>query len=159
MIPDQVVQRFRAVLQSKKLKYTPQRRAILQELFINEMHRECEDLYDALKRNGQNVSRATVYRTLDILQANGFARKLDLGDGRVRYERILDNAHHDHLICIQCCKIQEYLDDVIENRQLEICRSFGFKPVRHVHQIYGICQDCQNQNTLADSEKKYEDKL
>ena len=93
--------------------------------------------------SGQKVSRATVYRTIDVLVKNNLVRKLELGDGRNRYENKLDSSHHDHIICIQCGKINEFMDEDIENLQDEIAKKYQFKIVRHIHQIFGLCKDCK----------------
>jgi len=88
------------------------------------------------------VSRATVYRTIDVLVKNNLVRKLDLGDGRARYENKMDTAHHDHLICVQCGKIEEFMDNVIENQQEVIVENFGYRLIRHIHQLFVICDEC-----------------
>ena len=69
-------------------------------------------------------------------------RKLELGDGRARYEHKMDIAHHDHLICVQCGKIEEFMDNMIENRQEMIVQKFGYKLIRHIHQLFVICDEC-----------------
>jgi Fe2+ or Zn2+ uptake regulation protein len=106
-------------------------------------HRDAEEIYLSLRNKGENVSRATLYRTIDVLVKNRLVRKLELGDGRARYENKINSAHHDHLICIQCGKIEEFMDDEIEARQNDIVKDFGFKMIRHIHQLFVICNDCQ----------------
>jgi Fur family ferric uptake transcriptional regulator len=70
-------------------------------------------------------------------------RKMDIGDGRARYESKVDSLHHDHLICTSCCKIVEFLDHDIENIQDEIARRYHFKLQRHIHQLFGLCKKCR----------------
>ena len=78
---NKLLSKFKDVLRKEGLKITPQRIAVLKEIMRNKGHRESEDVYMAIKTRKDHVSRATVYRTLDILVLHGFARKLNLGDG------------------------------------------------------------------------------
>ena len=138
----QILNNFKEILKGEGLKFTPQRVAVLEEIIKDHGHRECEDIYLALRREGKYVSRATVYRTMDILVKNSFARKMELGDGRARYESKVDSPHHDHLICISCGMIVEFVDQSIEDRQNEIAKHCHFKLQRHIHQLFGICRKC-----------------
>ena len=70
-------------------------------------------------------------------------RKLELGDGKARYENKIDSSHHDHLICVKCGKIEEFMDDKIESIQDDIVKSLGFKMIRHIHQLFVLCDKCQ----------------
>ena len=143
MIDDKLLDNFKTVLQRNGLKITPQRITVLEEIIKDKGHRESEDIYLAIKRRKTNVSQATVYRTLDILVQNKFIGKLNLGDGRARYESKIDRIHHDHLICIRCRKIIEFMDQDIENLQEKIAKKYKFSLQRHVHQLFGICEKCQ----------------
>jgi len=143
MANQKLLNQFKENLREDGLKFTPQRLAILEEIINNESHRECEEIYLALKKRGSNVSRATVYRTMDILVKNGFARKMELGDGRSRYESKVNSPHHDHLICTSCGNIVEFLNQDIENLQEEIAKHYHFKFQRHIHQLFGICKKCR----------------
>ena len=134
---------FRSILRDKGLKYTPQRVAVFQEIIKGRDHRECEDIYLAIKQNGKHVSRATVYRTMDMLVKNNFARKMELGDGRARYESKVGSPHHDHLICTSCGEIVEFLDQDIEDIQDKIAKHHHFILQRHIHQLFGICKKCR----------------
>ena len=133
---------LKKVLKKEGLRYTHQRQAVWDELSASDEHRDAEEIYLALYNSGLKVSRATVYRTIDVLVKNNLVRKLDLGDGRARYEHKMDTAHHDHLICIQCGKIDEFMDNIIENRQEIIVENLGYKLIRHIHQLFVICDEC-----------------
>jgi len=133
---------LKKALKKDGLRYTHQRQAIWDELSASDEHRDAEEIYLALYNSGLKVSRATVYRTIDVLVKNNLVRKLDLGDGRARYENKMDTAHHDHLICVQCGKIEEFMDNVIENRQEVIVENFGYRLIRHIHQLFVICDEC-----------------
>ena len=139
----QLLSQFRDILRRDGLKFTPQRIAVLEEIIKDRGHRDCEDIYLSLKEMGNHVSRATVYRTLDILVKNGFARKMDLGDGRARFESKVESPHHDHLICTSCGNIIEFLDQDVEDLQEKIAKRYHYKLQRHVHQLFGICKTCR----------------
>ena len=143
MADQKLLNRFKEALTKEGLKYTPQRTAVLEEIIKDKGHRESEEIYLALKKKGQHVSRATVYRTMDILVNNGFARKMNLGDGRARYESKVNSPHHDHLVCMDCGLIVEFMDQKIEDLQNEIAIQYEFQLKRHIHQLFGLCKKCQ----------------
>ena len=143
MINQKIINQFKDSLREDRLKYTPQRLAVLEEIVNNESHRECEEIYLALKKRGSDVSRATVYRTMDILVKNGFARKIEFGDGRARYENKINSPHHDHLVCTSCGSIVEFLNQDIEDIQEQIAKNYHFILQRHIHQLFGICKKCR----------------
>ena len=143
MADQKLLNRFKEALKKEGLKYTPQRTAILEEIIKDKGHRESEEIYLALKKRGQHVSRATVYRTMDILVNKGFARKMNLGDGRSRYESKVNSPHHDHLVCLDCGLIVEFMDQKIEDLQDEIAIQYEFQLKRHIHQLFGLCKKCQ----------------
>jgi len=128
--------RFSDALQNEKLKLTSQRLAIFDEVIYGEKHRECEEICASLKRKKNNVSRATVYRTLDILIKYDFVRKMDIGDGRIRYESKIGHPHHDHMICVETGKIIEFVSDEIELIQDKIAEEKGYKIIKHIHQLF-----------------------
>ena len=80
---------------------------------------------------------------IDVLVKNKLVRKLELGDGKALYENKVDAAHHDHMICVQCGKIEEFVNDDIEKIQDEIVKKFDYKMIRHIHQLFVLCDKCQ----------------
>jgi Fur family ferric uptake transcriptional regulator len=80
---------------------------------------------------------------MDILVNNGYARKMEIGDGRTRYEIKMGSPHHDHLICTSCGKIVEFVDQEVEDLQHEIATRYHFKLQRHIHHLFGICRKCR----------------
>lgn len=145
-IPRKHLDKFKQVLQEEQLRFTSQRRAILEDMLESDGHRECDDIYYSLKEKGFSVSRATIYRTLELLEDAGFVRKLQIGDGRARYENRLSGGHHDHLICLECEKIVEFSDREIELRQQAISEEYGFQLLRHSHHLFGLCADCRDRH-------------
>lgn len=130
-------------LKKEGLRYTNQRQAVWDEIKSNEDHRDAEEIYSALRKNNLNVSRATVYRTIDVLYKNNLIRKIELGDSPAKYENKVNSDHHDHIICVQCGKIEEFVDETIEARQDAIIDKMGLKMIRHIHQLFVLCNDCQ----------------
>ena len=124
------------ILKSEGLRYTEQRKAIWDEIRQSKEHRDAEDIYLKLKSNGVKVSRATVYRTIDVLVKNRLVRKMDVGEGRSLFEPRLDDKHHDHMICIDTGDIIEFYNEELENLQDKIAGEYGYKVVRHVHQLF-----------------------
>ncbi|NWJ42731.1 transcriptional repressor [Marine Group I thaumarchaeote] len=146
MTNKELINNFKTVLKTENMKFTPQRLLVLKEMVNSKEHRECEEIYLALRKAGNNVSRATVYRTMDILVKHDFARKLDIGDGKSRYETKINHPHHDHMICIECGSITEFMNDDIEDLQDDICKQFDFKLIRHIHQLFGVCKKCSKKS-------------
>jgi len=124
------------ILKSEGLRYTEQRKAIWEEIRNSNEHRDAEDIYLKLKSNGVRVSRATVYRTIDVLVKNRLVRKMDVGEGRSLFEPRLDDKHHDHMICIDTGNIIEFYNEELENLQDKIAEENGYEVVRHVHQLF-----------------------
>tara|TARA_Y100000996_G_C22530657_1_gene646297 strand:+ start:863 stop:1282 length:420 start_codon:yes stop_codon:yes gene_type:complete len=131
-----IINDFKAALKKERMKFTDQRYMVLKFLFDNKGHFECEDIISRLKKKNKKVSRATVYRTLDILVKYDFARKLVLDDGVARYENKIDSPHHDHMICIDTGDIIEFECDEIERLQDEIAAEKGYEVIKHVHQLF-----------------------
>ncbi|OUW63034.1 MAG: hypothetical protein CBD58_00745 [bacterium TMED198] len=131
-----VLDKFKRILKSENLKVTPQRLSILKEAVMPKGHRDIEQIMHDLIDSGIKVSRATLYRTLDILHTNGFIRKMNIGDGADRYETKIDSPHHDHMICIETGKIIEFTSDKIESIQEKIAKDNGYKIVKHIHQLF-----------------------
>jgi len=134
---------FRDYLKAKGLKFTPERRLILEGVFSFSGHFNIEKLYDKLHRKTGALSLATIYRTLPHLIESGLIREVMRCQNRPQYEKSFGYPHHDHLVCIKCGKIFEFKDDGIEKLQERVCRKYGFKPTEHRLGIRGYCKNCQ----------------
>ncbi len=144
-MPKATNQDLKKMLRDHELKATSQRIALLKLLNNTYKHFDAEELYLELHKRQKNVSRATIYRSLEALVDQELVNKLDFGDGRMRYECSRGgDDHHDHLICEQCGKIVEFLNIEIEAQQLAVCEENGFLPTTHTMYIFGICADCRN---------------
>ena len=129
------------ILKSEGLRYTKQRQQVWDEIRRSSEHRDAEQIYTqinkiARQKQDLKVSRATVYRTIDVLVKNNLVRKMELGDGRALYEHKIDDGHHDHIICVETGKIIEFYDEDLESLQENIVKKHGYELVRHVHQLF-----------------------
>jgi Fur family ferric uptake transcriptional regulator len=141
---------FEQRLRQRGLRMTPGRRAILDYAVRHLGHFDAEELLDTLRHDGVSVSRATVYRTLGHLVEMGLLRRHPMGDRGAFYEGSLGREHHEHLVCVECGAILEFVQKEIEKLQEEVCREHGFQPLRHTLQIYGLCEKCQSDADASD---------
>lgn len=134
---------FTRFLRLKKLKLTRQREAVFNIIFSGEGHFEAEELVHQLKNGPVRVSRATVYRTMELLRECQLVQKLELGGTGSLYEQVQPGGHHDHLICLGCGRVIEFHDDKLERMQGEICRGYDFAETHHSLRIFGKCGQCR----------------
>ncbi len=128
-------------LEGRNLKQTKQREAILDAFLAASGHVTSEEIYQHVRESHPNIGYTTVYRTMKLLCEAGLAQETSF-DGATRYE--IAHEHHDHLICMRCGKIIEFECELIEEAQQNIARRYGFRVLRHRHELYGHCADCQN---------------
>jgi Fur family ferric uptake transcriptional regulator len=133
---------FKTYLRNKKLKLTDERVKILATIFKKSIHFDADGLHKELKQQGLNISRATIYRTLDLLVQCDLVRKNSFGSNHANYEAVHEDKHHDHLICLHCDNVIEFYRLNLEQLQEEICKEQGFKPLHHSLQIFGLCLNC-----------------
>jgi len=135
--------RFQKLLTSKKLKFTFERKQILEQILRSKEHFDADGLYATLKAAGIRVSRDTVYRTIPLLLECGVLQK-SVGDGRREYfERTGVKGHHDHMVCISCGKVIEFQSEEIEKIQERVCQEYGFSLLFHDHRLFGKCKACK----------------
>lgn len=128
------------------LRMTRERRRVLEEVFRTEGHFRPDDLLVRFRTDDIRISRATIYRTLDLLVDAGLVRRELFAGGGAHYERaheVQGHTHHDHLYCVSCGAIFEFHNEEIERLQERVCRQFGFRPLSHSHQISGLCSACR----------------
>ena len=131
-------------LRSRGLRHTAARRTILDAVFGSHEHFTADMLLDKLKRRGERVSRASVYRTLSLLCDGGFVESREFQRGQMMYESMLGQHHHDHLICTGCEKIVEFENEEIERLQEEVATRNGFIIKNHRLELYGLCSSCRH---------------
>lgn len=105
-------------------------------------HFSAEDIYKALLDDGEEVGIATIYRVLTQFESAGLVTRHHF-EGGISVFELDDGEHHDHILCIKCGKVEEFVDNVIEQRQKAIATEAGFSMTDHKLNIYGICRDCQ----------------
>lgn len=135
-------QKFSEFLTLKDLKYTSQRKTILEESLNASGHFTADDLLDIAKERDKSISKATLYRTLSLLTEAQILEEHDFGNGRKSYEPLLGQSHHDHLICLECKKIFEFENDEIEQIQEREAAKIGFQILHHSHKLFGRCSAC-----------------
>ncbi|MBW7835306.1 MAG: transcriptional repressor [Sphingomonadales bacterium] len=119
------------------MRMTGQRRVIARVLSQSEDHPDVEELYRRATKVDANISIATVYRTVRLLEEAGILERHDFRDGRSRYEQATER-HHDHLINLETGEVIEFRSEEIEKLQAEIARRYGFKLVDHRLELYGV---------------------
>jgi len=135
-------QKFEEFLKSKEFKYTSERKLILNATLSFHNHFDVEELFERLRKQGNNVSRATIYRTIPLLIQSGLIIETLHCQDKTSYENIFNKKHHDHLVCVKCGKTIEFFDERIEKLQEEVCRQHNFVPTEHRLGIKGYCEDC-----------------
>lgn len=130
-------------LKNAGLKVTLPRIKILKILEVSEQrHMSAEDIYQQLISAGDDVGLATVYRVLTQFESAGLITRHNFEGDHAVYE-LDEGEHHDHLVCVKCGLVEEFIDDVIEERQEAIAKRLDFKITDHSLNIYGLCQQCQ----------------
>ena len=140
-IIQQVKQRFSLHLENEKLRKTPERFAILEEIYKRTDHFDAEALYIHMKNQNYRVSRATVYNTLELLVSCDLVKKHQFGKNLAQYEKSYGYKQHDHLICMECGKVMEFCDPRIQQIKDTMGDFFSFDILYHSLNLYGKCLD------------------
>ncbi len=132
-------------LKSMGLKATLPRLKIL-EIFQQgrRRHMSAEDVYKLLLGENQDIGLATVYRVLTQFEQAGLLKRSNFETGKSVFE-LNEGSHHDHLVCLQCGRVEEFFDSEIEKRQHKIARDRGFTLQDHALSLYANCTktDCE----------------
>lgn len=135
-------ERFVSFLRQRGQRVTAERLALFDEVFAHHGHIDVEELLGGMLSRGLKISRATVYRNLDLLVSSGLARRQRLGRDRYLYEHVHGGQRHDHLVCTACGRVVEFVSAGIAALQSEICRAHGFLPTAYNLQINSLCTGC-----------------
>lgn len=138
-------ERFEEFLKSRGKRVTQQRRMIVEDVFAQHDHFNADELCDVLQKAGRDVSRPTVYRTLNEMVEAGLLRKMTIGSRSV-YELDYGYPQHDHLYCEKCDKLMEFQSDEIVRIREQVAREFSFRVSGHRFIVYGICDECQKRS-------------
>ena len=134
-------------LDDHNLRHTRQRDAILEVFLEAKGHITSEEIYQRVRERYPHIGFTTVYRTMKLLCEAGLANERKFEDGVTRYE--IEHEHHDHLVCVRCGKIVEFECSMIEAAQDRIVKEYGFRLLRHRHELYGHCPSCRDDREKA----------
>jgi Fur family ferric uptake transcriptional regulator len=130
-------------LKKAGLKITLPRMKILEFLEAsNTRHQSAEDIYRALRDDGEDIGLATVYRVLTQFESAGLVDRHHFESGEAVFE-LNEKGHHDHIVCVSCGKVEEFYDELIESRQREVASDKGYEVTDHSLILYGKCPKCQ----------------
>ena len=135
---------FREFLLTKNLRLTKERQIIIEEVFAEHSHFDADELIERLARrdDGRRVSRATIYRSLALLEEAGLIRKVARQDDRDVYDHNYGYPQHDHLICQACGRLIEFSEPRIQALLEEIASQRGFRMKGHRLEVDGLCDEC-----------------
>lgn len=142
---------FAAFLRLKELKFTPERRQILEAVFSIHNHFEVDELLVKIHQTyKKHVSKATIYRSLPLLVECGLIREVIFIDKHMHYEHVFGHTEHEHLICVKCRKIVEFTDASFKSALEEIAKKYNFRKLGHKLEIDGLCESCSHPRGITD---------
>ena len=129
---------FRRFLKSKNLKYTPERADVLDAVIEREGMFDVDDLQAEMRQRGHRASRATVYRTIRLLQEAGIITQTLFDPKLSHYRLVYGKEPRDYMVCVRTGNVIEFTDERLVKLREEICKEHGWKPVAHRFQIYAV---------------------
>lgn len=138
---------FSDYLEKKGHRKTPERFTILEEIYSLNDHFEVESLYTHLKENGLQISRATVYNTIELLLECNLVTRHQFGKNLAKFEKSFEYKQHDHLICENCDHVFEFCDPRIQQIQSMMGQILNFDISHHSLNLYGQCRELKEKGT------------
>jgi len=151
-IIEEVMNIFSNHLEKNSFRKTPERFAILEEIYKRTDHFDAEALYIHMKTRNYRVSRATVYNTLELLVNCDLVKKHQFGKNLAQYEKSYGYKQHDHVICAHCSKVVEFCDPRIQQIKTMVGDLLNFEITHHALNLYGICGSCKKERETNPSE-------
>ncbi len=138
------IDKFREYLATQGMRLTHERSVIVEDVFSQHEHFDTDQIVERLTpgKTGRRVSRASVYRTVGLLEEAGLIRKVARNNERDVYEHDYGYPRHDHFICDRCDNLIEFENDRVAELIEELARETGFRMTGHRLEVYGICQEC-----------------
>ena len=140
---------FRRYLQDHNLPVTHQREVVASMMFFSDEHLSVGDIERGLAIRSEQVGKATIYRTLELLATAGLIEEHDFGEGFKRYEPLAAQSQHGHLICSGCGRVVEFSSDRLERMSALTAEEHGFRLHHHRLEIYGVCGECQGRDAAT----------
>ena len=137
------VEIFRSFIQGRNMRYTPEREAVVREVFARHDHFTADDLYLGLRQKNQRISRSSVYRTLPLMIAAGLVDEVFQEDGVSYYEHTYGHEDHCHLRCLVCGRIEEFTEPAMQEMEKRLARRLGYRVTGHRLEVSGVCPRCQ----------------
>ncbi|MCS6816152.1 MAG: transcriptional repressor [Blastocatellia bacterium] len=132
---------------ARGLSVTPQRLAIYHALITSSQHPSAEDIYRRIRRQYPTISLATVYKTLETLEHEGFISKVTPLHETARYDA--NRARHHHLICVRCHAIEDFSAEALEHLSLPQEATRSWRVLEYTVQVLGICRECQQKERAS----------
>lgn len=138
---ESILERLRISIRKNGLKNSKQREEVVSVLYKSGTHLSPEEIAQSIRLNNKNTSISSVYRILNFLEKENFIYTLETNKNGWRYE-IAAKKHHDHIICLHCGEIIEFVDLEIEERQIQVAQEHKAKLVSHDMKLFVICAKC-----------------
>lgn len=133
---------LRGELRERELPFTQQRESVARVLFETARHLSADEVAEELRERGEQIGKATVYRTLALLVELGLATEHDFDEGFKRYQMQIGAAQHDHMICTSCGKVTQFRHPELEQALDDVARNAGFEAITRQIKVFGTCHEC-----------------
>ena len=134
---------FREFIRKKGLRNTPEREAIIKEIFSTHDHFDVDELYLRLKNKKKKISKPSIYRLIPYLLESGLIQDAFFKNGHLHYEHIYGHAHHCHLRCLKCGKVIEFEEKSLKKIEKKLAEKHDFFIKAHKFEALGYCSNCK----------------